>query len=145
MLYTKITPSFIIGPEELSVVEEMYPYSSCAYCELEPEVKVFLMSEQDSIPEGTKVIAVSKHVGRGHFWGVILIQYPFWTDEWRVFAQHGHYDRTNFLFPKNLSPSHYLEFLESGKLPPPPNPYCQLKSPEILLVKDVLSSNQARL
>ena len=89
-IYSRCNHPLIVNTPQLHIIEGMYPYNTFGYRDVGAVTRTFLEYECDNFPADTRVIAVSQHNGRGHLWGVVLLQYPFWETEWHLLGQFGH-------------------------------------------------------
>jgi len=102
-IYTRLTPSFIVNTPQLWTIGRLYPYEVFSHRDVGGSACGFLQQACAGYPDDTYVLAISQHNGHGYQWGVILLRYPFWDEDWHLIAQFGHNDGL-----RNLSSRHGL-------------------------------------
>ncbi len=138
--YDRCNPSFIVTSKQIRIIQEMYPYRTYRYSELAMLTDEYLKAWCMEFPKDTKVLALSQHNGRGHLWSIILLQYPFWKEEWQIFAHYGHYSPLWVLIQPSLGiTKKYFQFIEHGKLPKPVHKYGKRPLPETMMLNDLLA------
>lgn len=89
--YEVCDPSLVMKCHNMGqVLHYLYPYDGEQYRRMRAVFASILQDHFSACPPETRVSMRAQHNGNGFLWGVMLVQYPFWENQWQLVAHINH-------------------------------------------------------